>query len=135
MEILKVGEKYSWILPNALKSNEWNKIWVLKTFKIEISIIWSPLQYLYRRGYQTILPCCRIGSLEEIRSPLFKFQKFEKCEKSTAELCRIHWNLMNDEEFWALKFLKSKYRMRDQTIQPFWKIGAFPSKKLVPSPL
>ena len=33
---LKVLEKYSWIMQNGLKSNEWRKICVLETFKIEI---------------------------------------------------------------------------------------------------
>ena len=35
-EILKVSEKYSWIMQNALKSNEWRRIRVLENFKIEI---------------------------------------------------------------------------------------------------
>ena len=36
LEILGVWEQYSWIMQNGLKSNEWRRIWVCKTFKIEI---------------------------------------------------------------------------------------------------
>ena len=45
-------------------------------------------------------------------------------EKSTAESCRMHLNLMDDEEFGSLKFLKLKYRRGDQRIQPFCRIGS-----------
>ena len=56
---------------------------------------------------------------QEIRSPLFNLSKFWKADKSTAESCRMHWNLMNDEEFGSFKCLILKYRRRDQVIQPF----------------
>ena len=36
VEISKVSERYSWIEQNALKCNEWQSIFVLKTFKIDI---------------------------------------------------------------------------------------------------
>ena len=78
----------------------------------------------YRRVDQVIQPFCRIGSCQEIRSPLFNLRKFQKTEKSTAESCRTHWNLMNDKEFGSRKFLKFKYRRRDQIIQPFSRIGS-----------
>ena len=94
------------------------------------------LQFLklkYRRGDQIIQPFCRIGSPQEIRSPLFNLRKFEKTEKSTAESCRMHWNLLDDEEFGSLKFLKLKYRRGDQIIQPFCRIGS--PKKLAPPSL
>ena len=45
----------------------------------------------------------------------------------------MHWNLLNDEEFGSLKFLKLKYRRGDQRIQPFWRIGS--PKKLGPPSL
>ena len=32
LEIWRLWEKYSWIMQNALKSNEWWRIWVFKTF-------------------------------------------------------------------------------------------------------
>ena len=78
----------------------------------------------YRRGDQIIQPFCRIGSPQEIRSALFNFRKFEKTEKSTAESCRMYWNLPNYEEFGSIKFLKLKYRRGDQIIQPFCRIGS-----------
>ena len=51
---------------------------------------------------------------QEIRSPLLNFRKFKSTEKSTAESCRMYWNLMNDQEFKSFKFLKLKYRRGDQ---------------------
>ena len=74
------------------------------------------LKLKYRRGDQIIEPFCRIGSSQKIRSSLFNLRKFQKPEKSTAESCRTHWNLMNDEEFGSLKLLKLKYRRGDQII-------------------
>ena len=90
------------------------------------------LKLKYRKGDQIIQPFCRIGSPHEIRSPLFNFRKFEKTEKSTAESCRMHWNLLDDEEFGWLKFLKLKYRRGDQIIQAFCRIGS-PKKFCAPS--
>ena len=34
----------------------------------------------------------------------------------------MDWNLMNDDEFGSLKFLKLKYRRGDEIIQLFWRI-------------
>ena len=82
------------------------------------------LKLKYRSGDQIIQPFCRIGSPQEISSPLFNLRKFEKTEKITAEPCKKHWNLLDDEEFGSLKFLKLKYRRGDQIIQPFWRIGS-----------
>ena len=76
----------------------------------------------YRRRDQIIQSFCRIGSPQEIRSPLFNLKKFSKTDKSTAGSCKMHWNLMNDEEFWSLKSLKLKYRTADQIIQSFCRI-------------
>ena len=75
---------------------------------------------------------CRIGSPQEIRSPLFNLKKFLKTYKRTAESCRTHSNLMNGREFWSFKFLKLKYRMGKQMMQPFYRIG---SPQQVGSPL
>ena len=77
----------------------------------------------YRRGDQIIQSFCRVGSPQEIRSPLFNLSKFWKPLKSTAELYRIHWNLMNDKKFGSFKCLILKYRRGDQIIQPFCRIG------------
>ena len=45
----------------------------------------------------------------------------------------MHWNLMNDEEIMAIKFLKLKYRRGDQIIQTFCEIGS--TQKLGPPSL
>ena len=74
------------------------------------------LKLKHRRGDQIIQPFCRIGSLQEIRSPLFNLISFQKAEKSTAESCTMHRNLVNGKEFGPLKFLKLKYRREDQII-------------------
>ena len=75
-------------------------------------------------GDQIIQLLCRIGSPQEISSPLINLRKFEKTEKSSAESCKMHWNLLDDEEFGRLKFLKLNYRRGDQIIQPFCRIGS-----------
>ena len=49
---------------------------------------------------------------------------FQNAQKITAESYRVHWNLMNDDEFGSFKFLKLKYRSGDQIIQLFWRIGS-----------
>ena len=90
------------------------------------------LKLKHRRGDQIIQPFCRIGSPQEISSPLYNLRKFKKTEKSTAELCRMHWNLLDDEEFGSLKVLKLKHRRGDQIIQPFCRIG---SPQEISSPL
>ena len=84
-------------MQKALKSNEWQRISVDKTFQIEI-----------QKGrpdnsdfLQNILP-------PEIRFPLFNFKKFQDTEKSTPESCRMDWNLMNYQEFGSIKLLKLK---------------------------
>ena len=85
-----------------------------------------------RKREQIIQPFCRIGSPQEFRSPYFSLTKFSKIDKSTAESCRMHWNLMNDEEFGSLKCLKLKKKRGDQIIQPFCRIG---SPQEISSPL
>ena len=59
-----------------------------------------------------------------IRSPLFNLYKFQDSEKSTPESWRMHWNVINDDEFGSIKLLKLKYRRGDQIIQTFCKIGS-----------
>ena len=39
-------------------------------------------------------------------SSLFYLQKFQDSEKSTPELCKVHWNLMDDDELESTKLLK-----------------------------
>ena len=82
------------------------------------------LNFKYKRGDQIIHTFCKIGSPGEIRSPLFNLWKFQDSEKSIPESCRMHWNLMNDDEFGSTKLLKLKYRRGDQIIQTFCKIGS-----------
>ena len=89
-------------------------------------LIWK-----YRRGDQIIQPFCRIGSFQEIRSSLFSSRKLSKTDKSTAESCILHLNLINDEEFGSFKCLTLKYRRGDQRIQPFCRIGS-PQKIISP---
>ena len=90
------------------------------------------MELKYRRGDQIIHPICRIGSSQEIRSPLINFRKFQKIEKSTIESCRTHWSLINDEGFESLKFVELKDRKGDQVIQPICRIG---SHQEITSPL
>ena len=82
------------------------------------------LKLKYRRGDQIIQLFFRIGSPQEIRSPVFNLRKFQKPEKSTTEWCRMHWNLMNNKEFGSFKLLKFKYRRGHQLIQLFCRIGS-----------
>ena len=82
------------------------------------------LELKYRKVDQVIQPFCRIRSFQEIRSPLFHLEKFQKSQKCTGESCTPHLNIMNDKEFKWFTFLKLKYRREDQIIQPFCKIGS-----------
>ena len=106
---------------NGLKSNEWRRIWVHRTFKIEI-----------QKGGPNNSDILQNWFPPEISSPLFNLYKFQDSSKSTPESCRIHWNAMNDEEFGSRKLLKLKYRRGDQIIQTFCKIGS-PQKLGPPS--
>ena len=108
-------------MQNAFKSNEWLKIWVYKTFKIEI-----------QKGEPNNSDFLQNWFLPETRSSLLNLQKFQDIEKSTPESCRMHWNLMNDKEIVSIKLLKLKYRRGDQIIQTFCKIGS-PQKLGPPS--
>ena len=94
--------------------------WNLRNDKEFDSLIFLKLKY--RRGDQIIQLFCRIGSAQQISSPLFILTKFQKLGKTTGESCRTHWNLMNDEELQSLKFLELKYRKGDQIVQPFCRI-------------
>ena len=97
----------------CLKSNEWRRVLVHKTFKIKI-----------QTGEQIIQPFCRIGPPPQIKSTIFNMCKFQNSEKTTRKSCRMHWNLVNDEEIWSITPLKLKYRRGAQIIQPFCKIGS-----------
>ena len=108
-------------MKNGLKSNQWRRIWVHRTLKIEI-----------QKGEPNNLDILRNWFPPEIRFPHFNLYKFHDFSKTTPESCRIHWNGMNVEEFRSRKLLKFKYRRRDQIIQTFCKIGS-PQKLGPPS--
>ena len=108
-------------MQNALKSNEWRWIWVHKTFKIEI-----------QKGGPNNSDFLQNWFPPEIRSPIFKLKIFQDSEKVAPESCKMHWNLMNDEEFGSVKLLKLKHRRGDQIIPTFSKIGS-PQKLGPPS--
>ena len=112
-------------MQNALKSNEWQNIWVERTLKIEIQKGGSI-------GHQIIQTFCKIGLPLEIGSPLINLKKFQGSDKITPESWTVHWNLMNDKEFGSRKLLKLKWRSEDQIIQTFCKIGS-PLKLAPPS--
>ena len=82
-------------MQNALKSNEWQKIWDPKTFKIEI-----------QKGGPNNSDFLQNWFQPEISSTFFNLQKFQDCEKTTPESCRMHWNMMNDDKFGSRKLLK-----------------------------
>ena len=100
-------------MQNALRSNEWRWIRVHKTVKIQIE-----------KGRPNNSDFLQNWFPPEIKSPLFNLKKFQDSEKSTAESSRMHWNLVNDEEFGPTKLLKLKYRREGQIIQTFCKIGS-----------
>ena len=78
------------------------------------------LKLKYRRGQQIIQLFCRIGYPQEIRSPVFSLRKYWNWQESN----RMHWNLMNEEQFGSFKCLKLKYRRESQKNQPFCRIGS-----------
>ena len=100
-------------MQNALKSNEWQWIWVHNNFNIQIQKEgpnnWDFLQNWFP---------------PEIRSPRFNLMKFQDSDQSTYESYKMHWNLMSDKKFGYIKLLKLKYSRGDQIIQTFWKIGS-----------
>ena len=110
---MKIWQKYCWLMQNALKYNKWQKFGSFKCLTLK-----------YRREDQKIQPFCRVGSPQEIRSPLFNLSKFWKPQKSIAELYRMHLNLMNDKKFGSFKCLMLKYRRGEQIIQSFCRIGS-----------
>ena len=70
----KTLRKVLLIMQDVLKSNEWRKIWVLKTSKIQIKNdeelgSLKVLKLKYRRRDQIIQTFSRIGSPKEIRFP------------------------------------------------------------------
>ena len=89
-------------MQNVLESNEWREIWVLKIFKSEIQN--------GGRNNSVFLQIRLPQKLAPPHPPLFNLCKFQKSEQATRESNRMHWNLMNDEEFWSLQVLQLKHR-------------------------
>ena len=108
-------------MQNGLKSNEWRRIWIHRTLKIEIE-----------KGGPNTSDILQNWFPPEIRSPLFNLHKFENPERSTPESYKMHGNLINDKEFESKRLLKLKYRRGNQIIQTFCKIGS-PQKLGPPS--
>ena len=114
-------EKYSLIMQNALKPNEWRRNCVHQTFAIKI-----------QKGERNKSHFLQNWFPQEIRSFIFYLSTFQASKKRTAEPCRMHSNLMRDNEFGSIKLLKLKYRRGHQIIQTFCKMGS-PQKLGPPS--
>ena len=82
------------------------------------------LRLKYRREDQIIQTFWKIRSPKKLNPPSFNLYKFENPEGGTPESLKMHWNLMNDEEFGSIELLRLKYRRGDQIIQTFCKIGS-----------
>ena len=80
------------------------------------------LKLKYRRGWPNNSHSLQNWFPPEISSPIFNLKIFQDCEESTPQSCRMHWNLMNENEFGTINLLKLKYRRGDQIIQSFCKI-------------
>ena len=66
-------------MQNGLKCNERQRIWVDRTFKIEI-----------QKGGPNNSDILQNWFPPEIRSPLFNLQKFENPERTTSESYKMH---------------------------------------------
>ena len=76
----------------------------------------------YRRGGPNNSDILENWFPPEGRSPMSDIYKFQDSEKSTPELCRIHWNLITDNELVSKKLSKLKYWKGVH--QTFCKIGS-----------
>ena len=90
------------------------------------------LRFKYRRGDQIIQTYWKLVHPQKFNPPLFNLYKFENPDRSTPESYKMHWKLINGQEFGSRKLLKLKYRRGDQIIQTFCKIGS-PQKLGPPS--
>ena len=108
-------------MQNTLKYNECRRIWLYKTFKIEI-----------QKGRANNSDILQNSFPPDISSPLFNLYQFENPETSTPASYKMHWGLINDEEFRSKKLFKLENRRGDQIIQTFCNIGS-PQKLGPPS--
>ena len=100
---------------NILICNEWRRIWVHRTSKIEI-----------QRGGPNNSDILQKCFLWEIRSPIFNLCKFKYPERSTPKPPKMHSNLMIHEEFGSTKLFKLKYKRGNQIIKTLCKIASPP---------
>ena len=91
------------------------------------------LKLKYRRGGQKIQTFCKIDSIQKLNPPSLICSNLKKLREVLLKTYKMHWNLINDEEFGFKTFLELKYRRGNQIIQTFWKIGS--PQKLGPSSL
>ena len=90
--------------------------WIEENFFLYFWLVKIPLFLKHKFG-----GCGQAFPPKKMAHPLLNFKK---CEKSTAESCRTQSNLINDEDFSALNFLKLKHRRGNQIIQLFCRIGS-----------
>ena len=104
MEILEVWKKYSGIMQNALNANKWERIWFLKTLKIDIQKERLNTSAVLQNWFPSPLPPPpkKFGRLYLICGIL-------KVSKNVPESWRMYWNLMNKAEYGSFKILKMKY--------------------------
>ena len=95
-----------------LKSNEWCRIWVHRTYKIVI-----------QKGGPNHSDILKNWFPPEIRSHFFNMKIFENPERSIPESDKMHWKIRHGEEFGSKKLWKLKNRSGDQINQTCWKIG------------
>ena len=101
-------------MQNALKSNEWQTLWVNRTFKIE-----------KKKGEPNNSDFLQNWFLPENRSFLLNLKKFQNSDKSSSESYRTLLKANEWRRFCVLKNLKLKYRRGDQIIQIFCRIDWF----------
>ena len=114
METLNVWEKYSSTVQNALESNEWRTICVLKTIEIEIQKDAEAKQFS--------LSAELVPPLTEIWSLLFNFLEISK---AWERFCWFKQNLLRSIEWrrnYVLKAFKIEIQKRDQIIQTICRI-------------
>ena len=78
----------------------------------------------YRRGDQIIKTFCKIGAPQKLGPPSLICRNLKTPREVTPESYKMHWKLINGQEFGSRKVLKLKCRRGDQIIQTFCKIGS-----------
>ena len=117
MKVLTVSDKYSWIIQNALKHNEWQRVLVLKT-------LWN-----WNTEWGTKKCGCSPDSVfpKKLGTPDLICTNFKAWE-NTPESCWMDWNLKTDEEFGSLKLFKIEIQKVRQTNSPVLQ-NWFPPRK------